>query len=87
MILAKVGGLKPAHFCIINIAKLESICYHENKDSKTRLNMPKKKLKKITLENYLNYYYDIPYEGKTSAGKPLRKLKDITCPYRGIKII
>ena len=49
--------------------------------------MPKKKLKKITLENYLNYYYDIPYEGKTSAGKPLRKLKNITCPYRGVKII
>lgn len=49
--------------------------------------MPKKNLKKITLENYLNYYYDIPYEGKTSAGKPLRKLKNITCPYRGIKII
>lgn len=49
--------------------------------------MPKKKLKKITLENYLNYYYDIPYEGKTSAGKPLRRLKNITCPYRGVKII
>ncbi len=49
--------------------------------------MPKSKLKKITLENYLQYYYDIPYEGKTSAGKPLRKLKNITCPYRGIKII
>ena len=49
--------------------------------------MPKKFLKKITLENYLNYYYDIPYEGKTSAGKPLRKLKNITCPYRGVKII
>ena len=32
-------------------------------------------------------YYDIPFEGSTSAGKPLRKLKDITCPYRGIKII
>ena len=45
------------------------------------------KLKKITPENYLNYYYDIPYEGKTSAGKPLRKLKNITCPYRGVKII
>ena len=42
---------------------------------------------KITVENYLKYYYDIPYEGSTSAGKPLRKLKDITCPYRGIKII
>lgn len=41
----------------------------------------------ITPENYLKYYYDIPYEGTTSAGKPLRKLRDITCPYRGIKII
>lgn len=49
--------------------------------------MPTKKLKKITPENYLKYYYDIPYEGKTSAGKPLRKLRNITCPYRGIKII
>lgn len=42
---------------------------------------------KLTPENYLKYYYDIPYEGTTSAGKPLRKLRDITCPYRGIKII
>lgn len=49
--------------------------------------MPKEKPKRITAENYLKYYYDIPYEGTTSAGKPLRKLKDITCPYRGIKII
>lgn len=49
--------------------------------------MPQKKVKKVTPENYLEYYYDIPYEGKTSAGKALRKLKDITCPYRGIKII
>ncbi len=45
------------------------------------------KPKRITSQNYLKYYYDIPYEGKTSAGKPLRKLKGITCPYRGIKII
>lgn len=45
------------------------------------------KLKKITPENYLKYYYDIPYEGSTSAGKPLRRLRNITCPYRGIKII
>ena len=45
------------------------------------------KLKRITAENYLKYYYDIPYEGKTSAGKPLRKLRGITCPYRGVKII
>ena len=49
--------------------------------------MSKEKPKRITAENYLKYYYDIPYEGTTSAGKPLRKLKDITCPYRGIKII
>ena len=46
-----------------------------------------KKTVHITSENYLKYYYDIPSEGKTSAGKPLRKLKDIICPYRGIKII
>lgn len=46
-----------------------------------------KKPKKITADNYLKYYYDIPYEGTTSQGKPLKKLKDITCPYRGIKII
>jgi len=43
--------------------------------------------KRITADNYLKYYYDIPYEGTTSQGKPLKKLKDITCPYRGIKII
>lgn len=49
--------------------------------------MLSKDKKRITSENYLKYYYDIPYEGKTSAGKPLRKLKNITCPYRGIKII
>lgn len=49
--------------------------------------MQSKKPKRITAENYLKYYYDIPYEGKTSAGKALRKLKNITCPYRGIKII
>ena len=47
----------------------------------------KKITPKITPENYLKYYYDIPYEGTTSAGKPLRKLRNITCPYRGIKII
>ncbi len=45
------------------------------------------KQKRLTPDNYLKYYYDIPYEGTTSQGKPLRKLKDITCPYRGIKII
>ena len=44
-------------------------------------------MKNITPQNYLKYYYDIPSEGKTSAGKPLRKLKNIICPYRGIKII
>ena len=49
--------------------------------------MTVQKPKRITSQNYLKYYYDIPYEGKTSAGKPLRKLKGITCPYRGIKII
>ena len=49
--------------------------------------MPLKKQKRITSVNYLKYYYDIPYEGKTSAGRPLRKLKGITCPYRGVKII
>ena len=30
--------------------------------------MPKEKPKRITVENYLKYYYDIPYEGTTSAG-------------------
>ena len=45
------------------------------------------KPKRITQSNYLKYYYDIPHEGTTSQGKPLRKLKNITCPYRGIKII
>ena len=49
--------------------------------------MQSQKPKRITAENYLKYYYDIPHEGKTSAGKALRKLKNITCPYRGIKII
>ena len=43
--------------------------------------------KRFTQESYLKYYYDIPFEGTTSAGKPLRKLKNITCPYTGIKII
>ncbi len=47
----------------------------------------RKKTKRITADNYLKYYYDIPYEGTTSQGKPLKKLKNITCPYRGIKII
>ena len=47
----------------------------------------KKKPKRITVDNYLKYYYDIPHEGTTSQGKPLKKLKNITCPYRGIKII
>ena len=47
----------------------------------------RKKPKRITVDNYLKYYYEIPYEGTTSQGKPLKKLKDITCPYRGIKII
>ena len=46
-----------------------------------------KKDDKFSEENYLRLYYDIPYEGSTSAGKPLRSLRNITCPYRGIKII
>ena len=49
--------------------------------------MAQQKPKKMTQETYLKYYYDIPYEGTTSQGKPLRKLQNITCPYRGIKII
>ena len=47
----------------------------------------KKKPKRITSDNYLKYYYEIPFDGTTSQGKPLKKLKNITCPYRGIKII
>lgn len=43
--------------------------------------------KRLSPQDYLKYYYDVPYEGSTSAGKPLRKLKNIICPYRGIKII
>ena len=43
--------------------------------------------KRLSSQDYLKYYYDVPYEGSTSAGKPLRKLKNIICPYRGIKII
>jgi len=46
-----------------------------------------KDIKKLAQEAYLKYYYDVPYEGMTSQGKPLRKLQNITCPYRGIKII
>ena len=46
-----------------------------------------KKNDKFSEENYHRLYYDIPYEGSTSAGKPLRRLRNITCPYRGIKII
>ena len=49
--------------------------------------MQSKKPKRFTSQNYLKYYYDIPHEGKTSAGRALRRLKNITCPYRGIKII
>ena len=49
--------------------------------------MTSQKPKILTQEAYLKYYYDIPYEGTTSQGKPLRKLQNITCPYRGIKII
>ncbi|MBR5305213.1 MAG: hypothetical protein IKU37_10345 [Candidatus Gastranaerophilales bacterium] len=43
--------------------------------------------KKLSAQDYLKYYYDVPYEGSTSAGKPLRRLKNIICPYRGIRII
>lgn len=49
--------------------------------------MPFRKPERVTPQNYLKYYYDIPYEGKTSAGKPLRRLRNIVCPYRGVKII
>ena len=38
-------------------------------------------------EKTIEYIYGIPFEGSTSAGKPLRKLGDITCPYTGIKMI
>ena len=38
-------------------------------------------------EKTIEYIYGIPFEGSTSAGKPLRKLRDITCPYTGIKMI
>ena len=48
--------------------------------------MPSNK-KSLSPEDYLKYYYDIPYEGSTSAGKPLRRLRNINCPYRGIIII
>ena len=43
--------------------------------------------KNLSPQDYLKYYYDVPYEGSTSAGKPLRKLRNIICPYRGIEII
>ena len=48
--------------------------------------MPQNK-KRLSPQDYLKYYYDIPYEGSTSAGKPLRRLRKIICPYRGIEII
>jgi len=32
-------------------------------------------------------YYDISFAGSTSAGKPLKQLVNVTCPYRGVKII
>ena len=48
---------------------------------------PNKPQRTITEESYLKYYYDIPFAGSTSAGKPLRRMKNVTCPYRGIKII
>lgn len=55
--------------------------------SNSSVSKPQQKKPRITQENYLYYYYDIPFKGSTSAGKPLRTLKDITCPYRGVKII
>ena len=33
-------------------------------------------IKKVSSQDYLKYYYDVPYEGSTSKGKPLRKLKN-----------
>ena len=61
----------------VSIAGKSPICYHE--DIIGKLHMKSEKLiKHITPQNYLKYYYDIPHEGKSSAGKPLRKLKDIT---------
>ena len=38
-------------------------------------------------EKTIEYIYGVPFEGSTSAGKPLRKLRNITCPYTGIKMI
>ena len=35
----------------------------------------------------IEYFYGIPFEGSTSAGRPLRRLNNITCPYTGIKMI
>ena len=49
--------------------------------------MKNKHPKRFTQETYLQYYYDVPHEGSTSAGRPLRRLHNITCPYTGIKII
>ena len=43
--------------------------------------------KETIKKNSIEYYYGIPYEGSTSAGKPLRKLSNVTCPYCGIKMI
>ena len=71
--------------------RIQSVSFYKpyslnrSKQSVSKPSQPHKPL--ITEENYLYYYYDIPFQGSTSAGKPLRKLKDITCPYRGIKII
>ena len=48
---------------------------------------PKEKPKHLTPEAYVEYYFDIPFQGTTSAGRPLRRLQNITCPYTGIKII
>ena len=67
--------------------KIEQLTLKASMSSKKSKKSATKNISKITPDNYLKYYYDIPYEGTTSAGKPLRKLRDITCPYRGIKII
>lgn len=47
----------------------------------------KKSHYKNKYERTAEYVYGVPFEGSTSAGKPLRKLKNITCPYTGIKMI
>lgn len=43
--------------------------------------------KNLSNQEYLKYYYDVPHSGSTSAGKPLRRMKNVICPYRGVEII